>query len=127
MNEKETLEYNKLCAEFLGIEKFKDLLATLNNGKISISSDIYLQSKFDSDWNWIMEVIEKIESFIFQEPVPDTYYEVRLAGAVYVHISSNNGDEIITVDDQPSKKEAVVKAIYLFLKWYKNENIFISK
>lgn len=127
MNKKWIAQFNKKCAEFIGAYFCDDDKKEFPNGYWLIDDyyrelPLYLnQFKFHSDWNWIMEVVEKIESFIFQEPVPDTYYEVRLVGSVYVYIGSNNGDELITVDDQPSKKQAVVKAIDQFIDWYNKQ------
>jgi len=72
----ENLKNNKLIAEFLGLEKFKDLLATIHNGKINISIDIYEQSKFDTDWNWLMEVVEKILNICLELDSMEMYYSI---------------------------------------------------
>jgi hypothetical protein len=53
-------EENKLIAEFMGFESFKDMLSILNNGKINIAIDIYEQAKYSSSWDWLMPVVEKI-------------------------------------------------------------------
>ena len=55
---KNTLENSKLIADFIGADLLKDLLSD-NNGFININVDIYEQCKFHSDWNWLMEVVEK--------------------------------------------------------------------
>lgn len=101
MDKEEILDYNKLCAEFLNIEKFKDLLSTLNSGKISIETNIYEQSKFHSDWNWIMQVVEKILEIYSESDYMEIYYNI--------------------IDKIPDK-EAVVEIIYELLKYYNNEN-----
>ena len=56
MNQQEILEYNKRCAEFLGDEGMQEICS--DNGHHYPSID---EMKFDSDWNWIMEVVEAIE------------------------------------------------------------------
>jgi len=50
---------NKLIAEFMGIESFKDSLASLHQGKISVDVDLYEQAQYHTSWDWLMPVIEK--------------------------------------------------------------------
>lgn len=54
-----TTKNNKLIAEFMGIESFKDSLASLHNGKINVSIDIYEQAKYHTSWDWLMPVVER--------------------------------------------------------------------
>jgi len=114
MTQEEIIEYNKLCAEFLGFEisENKECFKLLNkNGWIALNI-------FHSDWNWIMEVLNKISFLDYGWKV--TSKEV----CIYSHrgdINQVNEPEKYTLF-QDSKKEAVVRAIYKFLKWYKNEN-----
>lgn len=104
MTTQEILDYNRRCAEFLGI----------------VDNNNYL--KFDSDWNRIMEVVEKIQSLN------------KLGGIVMIQqgrcqiTSRMVGDNSIYADVSlyfekgiKGQKEAVVKAIDEFLIWY-NEN-----
>ena len=105
---------NKLIAGFIGIEKFKDLLATIHNGKISIDSDIYEQSKFHSDWNWLMEVVEKIENY--NEFTNVLFTPNGCAIDCYVE----NG--FAFSNDCDTKIEAVYNACVEFIKWYNHEN-----
>ena len=66
-------ENNKLIAEFMGLKKFqsrldytiydipqhkRDVVTEQNGGALFAEMDL----KFHSDWNWLMEVVEKIES-----------------------------------------------------------------
>lgn len=139
MTKEQLVEYNKLCALFLGATvnttSNKDFhfyegvklignkicaVKTVEEEWISVNT-----LKFDSDWNWIMIVVEKIET---------TYDEFH--GYFGVHISSNGcviqGTKLRTNPEnphyayfanhtEPSKKEAVFSAIYNFLNWYNNE------
>ena len=50
---------NKLIAEFMGIESFKDSLASLHQGKINIDVDVYEQAQYHESWDWLMPVINK--------------------------------------------------------------------
>lgn len=115
MTQEEILEYNKLCAEFLGVdihysvEVYKDSKSPLRQ---------YIDNRpksepllFHSDWNWIMEVVEAIE---------------KLPGIKQFHIVDNSaylngGLNVGSFANESGKKEAVVQAINQFLIWY-NEN-----
>ena len=57
---------NKLIAEFMGIESFKDSLASLHQGKINVDVDVYEQAQYHTSWNWLMPVVEQIENFGFE-------------------------------------------------------------
>jgi hypothetical protein len=129
MNQIEILEYNKLCAEFLGAK---------NIGKKGFSDDDYYQHdlflrtewsnkyqdnievdtlplfsmKFHSDWNWIMEVKYRI--------VGSGYYWFQFPNIIQINengtISSN---KIVNLTfDKLNEKAAVVQAINQFLIWY---------
>ena len=103
-------EFNRLCAEFLGMkdyhlinENFEEGYAWYypdKNGYSDIdknpASGYYRLPKFHSDWNWIMEVVEKISN------IPD--------GVGYVFIRD--------LDGIMHKKQVVVEAIWQFLNWY---------
>jgi hypothetical protein len=110
-------EYNELCAEFLGVdinyskEVYKDSISPLRQ---------YIHNKpkseellFDTDWNWIMEVVEKIESsfngFVLFKIEDESCFVSAISTKNY-----NNHTEMST------KKEAVVQAIWKFLNWYKD-------
>lgn len=122
MTQEEILEYNKRCAEFLGFNYYNgsDYWTTKLWGGGGFSSRLLL---FHSDWNWIMEVVEKIQSLD------------RLGGIVLIKqgrckiTSRMAGDHSVYADvshyflkGMKGQKEAVVQAINQFLIWY-NENI----
>ena len=48
---------NKLIAEFMGLESFKDSLASLHNGKINVSVDLHKQAQYHTSWDWLMPVV----------------------------------------------------------------------
>lgn len=113
-------EYNKLCAEFLNLES-KPLAKGLYQiqYKHSISRHGFSEWTneemllFDSDWNWIMEVVEKIENLKDEQGYRcrvDIYLE-------YSHIGFVNHVYPKLITGQ-SKKEAVVQAIWEFLLEY---------
>jgi hypothetical protein len=80
MTQKEILEYNKRCAEFLGVdvdystEVYKDSKSPLRH---------YINNKpksepllFHSDWNWIMKMIEKILDIALEIDSMEMYYNI---------------------------------------------------
>ena len=147
MNQKEILEFNRKCAEFL---KWEEKLDKLNaedekamffytpfsrefwSSGTSITGQGWEQTKlftpkdmkFHSDWNWIMEVVGAIEKL--------DYFVHTLGCGCFITtnnakiMESNNwNDTIVTSTDffnyekeLPTKKEAVVQAIAQFLTWY---------
>ena len=92
-------EYNRLCAEFIGLECHEPsgywTLPTFMDGDGWTMTDM----KFHSDWNWIMEVVEKISN------IPD--------GVGYVFVRD--------LDGVMHKKQVVVQAIWQFLNWYNEQ------
>ncbi len=113
-------EYNRMCAEFLGF-KYKNQTKFWTS--YPLSDDSYLSQLgyirmddliFHSDWNWIHEIVEKIEdldviaSFQIENPT------------IYIWASTENSTfEDIQVDIfDKTKKEAVVQAIWEFLNYY---------
>lgn len=137
-----TLEANKLIAAFLGGEvravytiKGKDYFAWTRDKakeyrknllKINIGEAIAIeQLKFDTDWNWLIPVIEKIEK------IHDEHH-----GYFGVHICSNSctiqgtnfrSDKIanppvyfnsITLD---TKIRSAHEAVIAFIQWYTNK------
>jgi len=57
MTQEEIIDYNKRCAEFLGMDNDAFLLAKQIEKNTGIC-----HLKFHSDWNWIKLVLEKISS-----------------------------------------------------------------
>lgn len=134
MTQEEIQEYNKMCAEFLGgiystyAEAWGFGNAYIQPNEIKFGDRTFKgavfaerfekELKFHSDWNWIMEVAEKIENKLSES------FNVDICNKNQCEIVKN-GEEFIcgygfeTVNH--SKKKAVVQAIYQFLKYY-NEN-----
>jgi hypothetical protein len=93
---------NKLIAEFMGFQQttlgWYDAEETL----IRVESDNTFDTlKFDTDWNWLMQVVEKI----FETADLDNDYLTDLMNVLW---------------DVPNK-EAVYNACVEFVKWYNNK------
>ena len=99
MTQEEILQYNKRCAEFLGWDynKFMDRWNEEDFQHEYFNTNS-IDLKFDSDWNWIMDVVEAIVMYYKDKEIPQ------------IHLLN-----------QPifTPKEAVVQAINQFLIWYK--------
>lgn len=133
MTQEELLEFNKLCAEFLGaknlgklgysnLESYEhDLFIRTewsNKYQDNIETDVMVLSSmsFHSDWNWIFEVVEAIEKL--------GYYTKNecIRNINYFNIYELENNEATFYGTDNSKKEAVVEAINQFLIWHKTNN-----
>ena len=107
-----TTENNRLLAEFMKLD-------TAFNDRFSINPmtryGCWELMKYDTNWNWLMKVVEKIESLGFT-------FTIRLK---WVKISkTHNSDEVILIrwEEDETKIEAVYNACLEFIEWY-NENV----
>jgi len=126
---KNIIENNKLIAEFLNWE-FDDLSETFETpflklvepqafGDEQFSCKLQdFELEFHSDWNWLMEVVEKIENL--QDENKCAIYNVQIEQC-FVEIIENHTSDTIISTDANSKLEAVYNACVEFIKWY-NEN-----
>ena len=108
---------NILIAEFMGINHLNDD-KYINNLKEMKAEGLYFEQgymtselKFDTDWNWLMPVIRKIE-----ELGNDVLITTN-----YIQISFDEGEQFIVIDDLNIKIDSVYNAVVEFIKWY-NEN-----
>ena len=106
---------NNLIAEFLGyIDNGCSEEGFLIDPKTNY--DVCIDSlQFHTDWNWLMQVVEKIESLDGHLHICDNdvfvHFPKRIKGCVRI-----NGESL-----KLSKIEAVYNACVEFIKWY-NEN-----
>ena len=130
----EILQYNKRCAEFLGISNgyFKseidcptpeyEWMCARANCTYQIQKEdfpllnVWDYLEFHSDWNWIMAVVEAIEKLGYESLIGGGEYYYPEKGMRY--IQSFIKDEINIHEEAKTKKEAVVQAINQFLIWY---------
>jgi hypothetical protein len=114
-------EFNRLCAEFLGIKKSQDLYVW---NLLLFSEDELL---FHSDWNWIMEVVEKIENtkknnewYVEYIWLPSTNISFSVRGWRDGSVLFETFGRFYGVT---TKKEAVVEAIWQFINWYNEQKL----
>lgn len=102
-------ENNKLIAEFMQLDK-----ANADIPLYIIEHSAYPINKLEyhSNWNWLMQVVEKIESL----------GNDVLITSNYIQIAYNQGEEFIVIELEGNIKIfSVYNACIKFIKWY-NEN-----
>lgn len=101
-----TIENNKLIAEFMGVESYEFRGYTMfvfeeDNHRPHI--DLH----YHKDWNWLMEVVEKIESLdIYYNNYID--YNSSIVSSGKIELSTNIN--------------FVYNQIIDFIKWYNEQN-----
>jgi hypothetical protein len=97
-------EFNQVCAEFLGWEQGEDgyYNRDMHHDYSFVKPD---EMKFHSDWNWIMEVVEKIND----TPIEDDFIEcIEAKYLIFQRLGK-------------TYKLAVVEAIWQFLNWFNEQ------
>lgn len=114
MTQQEILEYNQRCAEFLDLHRDEEVVI------YNMESYPYDYLKFHSDWNWIMEVINKIfkkgfrkYSYTHEEHSRCVFTDMAIS---YQKHAFGGGNIIADSGKCSEEKEAVVKAIDSLLK-----------
>jgi hypothetical protein len=124
------MENNKLIAEFMGYEIQKDPTERFFGRYKSLIGAWHkeIDLAFHHDWNWLIEVVKKIEKTTIRE-THGQFNENECEATISISIENtfcqilSNGaflNEIISINGE-SKIEAVYSACVEFVKWY-NEN-----
>ena len=127
------MENNELFAEFLEWKKNED--GTFESPSKFFWEDSHAHMSwnvvrydwkpsnmlFDVDWNWLMEVVEKIENQYRSKFSKNTFPCVSISSICCKISFYGNYEEVITNIVRPTKIEAVYQACLEFIKWY-NEN-----
>jgi len=120
-NQKKLNGTNKLIAEFMDWEKSDN---SYNNVEIYNRKKIYGNwrgasfMKFHKSWDWLMPVIDKIESFT--DDLNQCRYNVEIEQCFVCIIDNHNSEDIIKLDAD-KKIDAVYQAVVEFIKFY-NKN-----
>ena len=120
-----TTENNKIIAKFMGATLTKDLqiMYPVYEGDSSYVKDL----KYHLDWNWLMEVVEKIESLGYRTLTENECFMITKSKLSSFDVRSKDDYNTIFSDNYEinhyggSKKENVYNACLEFIKWY-NEN-----
>jgi hypothetical protein len=101
------IENNKLIAEFLGIEIEEGQERIYING---LGTKL-IECTFNTNWNWLMPVIRKIE-----ELGNDVLITTN-----YIQIAFDEGEQFIVIDDLNIKIDSVYNAVVEFINWYNKQ------
>lgn len=126
-------EGNKMIAEFMGAEmpaSSKDADGNIRSCSLVykgvrvdyIGNSGYGEFKFHSSWDWLMPVVEKIQS-IDITPAPNySGYRIEIVVQGYVKITGFPMTGIFTnVSVEGSLIKAVWLAVIKFIQWYNNK------
>jgi hypothetical protein len=126
-----TEENNKLLADFMGAKYNKDVSFNIEKNDLWLPKhgicNFQLAStgkrlKYHSDWNWLMEVVEKIEckrdgrclmdndDILAYVTIESQYCEIRVYECIFE-----------PEKEFPTKLEAVYSACVQFVKWYNSK------
>lgn len=116
-------QFNKKCAEFLGFKYHEgsEYWTTLLWGGNGFT---LRQMGFHSDWNWIMEIVDKIESLEDKQFYMEWFWLNKTNVGLYQR-ETNSGstlwEYIARFSDAKTKKQAVIQAIDQFIDWYNKQ------
>lgn len=112
-----TIENNKLIAEFLGYKEQKDPTERWFGRFFIPTKGWYKENElaFSHDWNWLMEVVDKIEKIVIEN---DNSFNVTIGATIYCVIQDSNGECYEMHYNGKTKIEAVYNACLEFIKWY---------
>jgi mRNA-degrading endonuclease YafQ of YafQ-DinJ toxin-antitoxin module len=133
-----TLENNKLIAEFMGAKYNKDTNFHIDKDFLwlprygicnykSLELGVGKTLEFHSNWNWLMQVVEKIDNL--KTPITNNHfligkfedYEVHIQGkciVIYAHGEVTKEVVHLRGSESNTSIEAVYKACVEFIKWY---------
>jgi hypothetical protein len=107
---------NKLIAEFLGYETY-EMNGVLNVEYSEDNIRTIQDTHYHKDWNWLMQVIEKIETL---------GYNTKIESLEHTRVSIGNGKLYTLIQvDKEIKIQAVYNACVEFIKWYNEQNFNI--
>ena len=111
-----TTENNKIIVEFM---KW-DILNDMTYSKATKGKWVELDKlKFHSNWNWLMEVVEKIESLT--DINSNGCFMVLESIGFNAKFIFDDGTRILKDSKGETKIEAVYMAVVAFIEWY-NKN-----
>lgn len=115
-----TIENNKMIAEFMGWEfgRYDNLPNRCHIGKFNTNSEKGMDkesAKYDSDWNWLMEVVEKIECL--SSYIPSLCIQIS-NGYISIVVNAVPLWADIRQFSDLTKIQSVYLACVKFIQWY---------
>lgn len=127
-----TTENNKIIAEFMGgimitnHPDCKQISFLRNNNAISPTKKGYYtlsMLKYDTSWNWLIEVLSKIENIRHSKDVNSMRFDFYLKQhSAWINDYETEGKKFIYCGGYHSKLLACYDAVIYFIKWYNKQN-----
>ena len=121
-----TIENNKIIAEFLSVKIHP--CETIENFKFlpieerGLYNGYFIDElKYHEDWNWLMVVVEKIESLEIFDRMGRFNINTKNFDENYTSFITDKDEDFIQCEGE-TKIEAVYNAVVEFIKWYNNQN-----
>ena len=121
-----TIENNKIIAEFLSVKIHP--CETIENFKFlpieerGLYNGYFIDElKYHEDWNWLMVVVEKIESLEIFDRMGRFNINTKNFDENYTSFITDKDEDFIQCEGD-TKIEAVYNAVVEFIKWYNNKN-----
>ena len=136
-NTADIIENNKLIAQFMGLENYSTdnvieedklrwvLESDINKYKSVLSKEL----KYDSDWNYLMPVIEKIEELKIEDQIEAGFVTIwsRKDGCTIEYKMYESSDFYVSTKVTTTKIKAVYDKVVQFIKWYNlNKDKFLD-
>lgn len=107
---------NKLIAEFMGYHYVAETTSTHDYFMVKGRYIRPYGIIFDTDWNWLMKVVEKIENFGFEFFIVESRCKIA-------HNTDHSIETIVDFEIIGTKIQATYKAVVEFIKWYNNGRV----
>lgn len=119
MTANEILEGNILIAKFMGNQFLLDKLGDGEAVDIRIGLDWENYCKFHNSWDWLMPVVEKIESLFEGNVYVGIQWNICHIDVTTQYTLAHDINFLgIEYHKEPTKIEAVWLAVIEFVKWY---------
>jgi hypothetical protein len=112
-------EFNRMCAEFLGWNLEDGYYnRDMHHDYSFVKPD---EMYFHSHWNWIMEVVERIEMTNSSSWMGSYVTIWSNREGCTIEVKTTSTDFYTSIPVKTTKKEAVVEAIWQFLNWHNEQ------
>jgi hypothetical protein len=120
----DNIENNKLIAQFEGFDWENTFISDVNtDGEFIYNEErkcTPLDLKYDSDWNYLIPAIEKIENLKIEDQVQAGFVTIwsRKEGCTIEYKMYEDSDFYVSTKVTTTKIKAVYDTVVQFIKWY---------
>jgi hypothetical protein len=116
---------NELIAEFMGLVKSSiDNLYFTKKSLEGFGIGQLTELKYNTDWNWLMEVVEKIENIISDGIVFNVFIDKNKTHVFYAPANYSNEEWFsnLFLHEGDTKIKNTYNACIELIKWYNEQN-----